>query len=154
MSFVKNVNFKLIAVFKKDNRIGQCSGCKKTTYIQNKTKNFCQQCIYRENHQGKNQIQVQIEKQRNKEYIPKEDNERQMFLEIWEERSHICENCKKNLGGEPKAQFFSHIKPKSTHPHLRLKKGNVRLLCFDCHYSYDFGSKETFNKLKLIKKSG
>lgn len=74
----------------------------------------------------------------------KKTGEKEVFLRVWESRPHYCSNpnCKRWLGNEPKAHFFSHIKPKSTHPELRLEESNIQLLCFDCHYEYDFGKKE------------
>jgi len=68
----------------------------------------------------------------------KKIGEKEIFFEIWEEREHYCKNCKSYLGEEPIAQFFAHIKPKSTHPKLRLDKNNIILLCSDCHYALDF----------------
>lgn len=72
--------------------------------------------------------------------------EKDLFFEIWHERDHICENCKRYLGEEAKTFYFSHIKPKSTHSELRLVKSNIQLLCRDCHYAFDFQGKEAFNK--------
>lgn len=73
-------------------------------------------------------------------YRKKATGEREMFLEIWDERPHICTNpkCKKPLG-EPKVHYFAHIKPKGKYPELRLVKSNVRLLCMECHHELDFG---------------
>lgn len=78
----------------------------------------------------------------------KQTGEREVFLAIWAIRPHICTNCWDKLGDEPLAHFFSHIKPKSTHPHLRLVPSNIQLLCFDCHYAHDFIGKEAFLKRK------
>jgi len=77
----------------------------------------------------------------------KKNSQKQMFFEIWEEREHICENCKRHLGKEPLAQFFSHIKPKGLYPELKFTKSNIQLLCFECHYADDFKGKEAFDKL-------
>lgn len=148
---------------------GICSGCGRETYIQNKTKNLCSTCIYKRSHEGKTQIEVQYEKSKQKlnngngfgfrpgqcsgndfqsSKRPTKSNwnkkvkvtgEREMFLEIWEERPHYCTNpdCRTFLGNEPKTVFFSHIKPKSVYSELRLEKSNVRLLCFSCHFAVD-----------------
>ena len=125
-------------------------------YIQSKTKQLCSRCVYKRNHNGKTEIEVAKEKQKLKPFKPiktkhkppKVTGEREMFLEIWNEREHYCSNgekCKNSkngigmyLGSEPKTFYFSHIKPKSTHPELRLVKSNVDLLCYDCHYERDF----------------
>jgi len=74
----------------------------------------------------------------------KPTGERDMFLEIWQERAHYCTNpdCRIFLGNEPKVHFFSHIKPKSVYPELRLQKTNIRLLCFDCHFATDHQGKK------------
>ena len=69
-----------------------------------------------------------------------------MFLAIWRTRPHVCVNCKVRLDEEAKAGYFAHIKPKSTHPELRLDMNNVMLLCYDCHYAFDHGGKEQFKK--------
>lgn len=65
-----------------------------------------------------------------------------MFLEVWKERLHVCENCKENLGNEPLAHFFSHI---SKDKKLELDKDNIQLLCRDCHYAFDFQGIDKFN---------
>ena len=148
---------------------GICSGCGDEKYIQNKTKNLCADCIYKRSHEGKTQIEVQYEKTKQKlsngngfgsrsgqcggnnfqsSKRPIKNNsskkiritgEREMFLEIWEERAHYCTNpkCRVFLGNEPKTVFFSHIKAKSVYPELRLEKTNIRLLCFSCHFDSD-----------------
>lgn len=137
---------------------GVCKGCGKEREIQNKTKCWCSECVYRRSHGGKSPLEVQIEKQKIKQSqqnnttkkkstfsrVIKVTGEREMFLEIWEEREHFCTNpdCRKFLGHEPKTYFFSHIKPKSTHPELRLEKSNIRLLCFDCHFAVDHQGKK------------
>ena len=69
----------------------------------------------------------------------KPTGEREMFIEIWNERPHICCHCKDPLGHEPIVHYFSHIKPKGKYPELRLVKSNVELLCIECHRKYDFG---------------
>tara|TARA_R110000868_G_scaffold411642_1_gene706639 strand:- start:1958 stop:2218 length:261 start_codon:yes stop_codon:yes gene_type:complete len=68
-----------------------------------------------------------------------------VFYEIWNERQHICENCKIYLGDDARTWFFSHIKPKGKYPELRLEKNNIQLLCYDCHYAHDFKTKEKYN---------
>lgn len=80
-------------------------------------------------------------------YQKKKTGEKELFLEIWAERPHVCVNCKSNLGKTPKTWFFSHIHPKSIYPALRLVKQNIQLLCFTCHRAYDQGTKEQYSKL-------
>lgn len=81
-----------------------------------------------------------------KKKFPKKTGEAEMFKQIWEEREHICINCKVYLGEEPIVHFFSHIKGKGANPELRLDKDNIDLLCRDCHYARDFQGKDKFNK--------
>lgn len=69
-----------------------------------------------------------------------------MFKEIWDERPHICINCKENLGNEMRTWFFSHIKNKKHYPQLRLDKNNIQLLCLKCHHEYDNGTRESYYK--------
>lgn len=134
-----------------EKRIGICKGCGNETFIQNKTLGLCSSCVYKKNHGGKSQAEVLMEKSRNKPvkvqapikckpYVYKRKNtgEKQIFLQIWEERAHVCENCGKPLGSVPKNFMFSHTKAKSVDPSRRLDKDNIRLLCWDCHYSLDF----------------
>ena len=77
----------------------------------------------------------------------KKTGEKKVFLEIWEEREHICTNCKEHLGSQPIVNYFAHIKPKSTHPELRLEKDNIQLMCMACHYAFDFQGIDKFNSL-------
>lgn len=78
----------------------------------------------------------------------KATGEKALFLEIWEEREHYCDNCKCHLGDEPLVFFFGHIKPKSVYPELRLDKKNIALWCFDCHQAHDHIGMNAFNKRK------
>jgi 5-methylcytosine-specific restriction endonuclease McrA len=133
-------------LIKRDNRQGQCSDCKKHTWIQNKTKVLCAFCVYKRNHGGKTMAEVIIERSRKKKPVRKNTGERELFMEIWHERNHFCENCGDVLH-EPQTHNFAHKKPKSTHPHLRLVKTNIMLLCYQCHYAYDHQGKQTFDRL-------
>lgn len=126
----------------------KCKECG-SPYIQNKTLQLCGECVYKKNHEGKSRQEVLHEKRKNSVRLPKRriqntrkkkpTGEREMFLEIWEERPHVCKNCGRHLGNEPRAHYFSHIHSKGAHPELRLKKSNVDLLCYDCHHDRDFG---------------
>ena len=73
--------------------------------------------------------------------------EKELFAIIWQERPHVCSNpkCKKPLGDEMVAHYFSHIYPKSIRPWLRLDPDNIELLCIECHHEHDFGKRT--NKL-------
>lgn len=76
-----------------------------------------------------------------------------LFKVIWETRSHICINCKIPLGNEAKTFYFSHIKSKKQFPELRLLAENIQLLCWDCHYAYDFQTKDKFDARKDLFKN-
>lgn len=80
----------------------------------------------------------------------KSTGERAIFLSIWDERPHYCENCGKPLGDTPKTHFFSHKKSKGAFPEQRLIKDNIELLCYECHYLWDHGSHEEFLKRKRV----
>lgn len=67
-----------------------------------------------------------------------------LFRAIWASRPHVCENCKAYLPEPARTFYFAHIKPKSTHPELRLDILNIRLLCFDCHTAQDHGTAEQY----------
>lgn len=80
----------------------------------------------------------------------KATGEKEVFLEIWDKRPHFCEHCGDYLGEEPNAFFFSHVKPKSTHPELRLEPENIKLHCTDCHYAKDHQTKEQYEARKKV----
>jgi len=135
---------------------GTCKQCGRDKWINN-SREICMDCVYFNNH-GETRIEARIRKQKEKQhkYIKKKKKpvrtkktgEKDLFWSIWQEREHFCENCGAFLGHEAKTYYFSHIKPKSTHPELRLKKSNVELLCWDCHTSWD-GNKVEYYKRKF-----
>lgn len=120
-------------------RIGLCKGCGKETHIQNKFLSLCKKCVYEKNHKDKKVIKKKVSK-------PKSTGERELFLEIWNERIHRCENCGIDLGRIPRAYMFAHIKAKSVDRANRLNKENIRLLCWDCHDALDKQGKEKYEK--------
>ena len=125
-----------------------CKCCGKETYIQNKTKTLCSECVFKFNHKGKSRYEVTIDKKRKGVKNSKTTGEKEIFIEIWQERPHVCENCKTFLGNEPKIWMFAHIIPKSVNRILRLVKKNIRLLCYDCHDALDKQGKEAYEKRK------
>lgn len=109
-----------------------CKDCGGEKYIFSKGR--CKQCANKTYKKLTNKI--------------KPTGEKQLFIEIWNQRPHMCINCNTWLGNDPCAHFFSHIKSKKQHPELRLVKTNIELLCFDCHYERDHGTKEKFERRK------
>ena len=80
--------------------------------------------------------------------------QKEMFLEIWEEREHTCDLCDRHLGHEPNAFYFSHILSKGSHPAYKLNKDNIMLNCMDCHVLWDNGDASKlkhYDKQKEIK---
>jgi len=134
---------------------GECNQCNEEKLIAN-SRGVCIDCTYQNNHGGKTKAEVQKERQKGKvqkkkpikKTTRKSTGERDLFVEIWNERPHYCENCKESLGGEPKVHYFSHIKSKGAYPSLRLVKSNIELLCLQCHQLWDFGDRNEFKNRK------
>lgn len=84
-------------------------------------------------------------------YKPKETAELKVFAEIWKRRKHECEHCGIPIR-EARAENFSHRKPKSTHPELRLQESNISLLCGDCHDAYGNRGKQVFENRKDLNR--
>ena len=124
---------------------GVCTRCGKEKFIQN-SRGVCIECVFELNHGGKTRLQTYTERARKSVKHSETTGERVLFLEIWKEREHICENCKEILGEEPKVWMFAHIIGKGANKLLRLVKKNIRLLCYDCHYALDSRGKEEYEK--------
>lgn len=75
-----------------------------------------------------------------------------LYLEIWNERQHNCTVCKKYLWNEPKAHFFAHILSKGAYPSYKFNKENITILCYDCHYRFDFGSSKDDERFAWLHK--
>ena len=84
-----------------------------------------------------------------------------LYKNIWLKREHFCAECGCFLGYERRAMFFSHILPKGKYPKLRHVEENIDLLCFECHYKWEFSGKrkemkvydeEKVLRLKLLDK--
>lgn len=82
----------------------------------------------------------------------KKTGEAELFQEVWDEREHVCINCKLELGDEMRTFYFSHIKGKGSHPELRLLKENIQILCFECHTAYDQQGRDKYNARKDINR--
>ena len=82
----------------------------------------------------------------------KKTGERELHLELWNQnKHHTCQNCRKELGSYPNPAFFSHILPKGKFPEHRLNPNNFKIICFDCHQLWEFG---TLDKLKDFNLTG
>lgn len=58
---------------------------------------------------------------------------RNLFLHIWNKRSHVSEVSGSRLGNEPLTIFFHHILPKEKYPQAALDEDNIILLTFEEH---------------------
>lgn len=72
-------------------------------------------------------------KSRKKRRIAELWTESEVFLEIWNERLHKCEDCWRNIN-EPHAHNFDHEIPKSRWEEFRYDKNNIKIRCFPCHF--------------------
>lgn len=68
--------------------------------------------------------------------------EKEVFLQIWNERPHVSQVSGDPLGEEPNVWFFAHLLGKKAYPKFRLKKQAIYLMTPDEHYEYDHGSPE------------
>lgn len=131
-------------------KIGICSGCGRETRIQNRYLNLCANCVYKRTHKGMSRYEV-LRKMANdrKERVNRRfrnTGERDVFLRIWNQRPHYCENCGRYLGDEPRAIFFSHRVAKSVSERDRLNPENIDLLCGDCHFARDHQGQSVYEK--------
>jgi 5-methylcytosine-specific restriction endonuclease McrA len=67
-------------------------------------------------------------------------SEADLFREIWDARKHECEQCGRTLR-TARAHNFDHTEPKSRGESRRLDPGNVKILCFACHFEKTSGQK-------------
>ena len=93
------------------------------------------------------------------ERIKKDWSEMKVFIEIWKDRIHICDNCWKSIKFFH-SSCFAHKLNKRDNPKLRYDKNNIALvhgifeikneetwLTYDCHKEYDLKLKEIIKKL-------
>ena len=71
--------------------------------------------------------------EKKKKRLKEEWSESAIFMEIWGEREHKCEECGK-LIQNPKPHHFDHVKWKWMNKDKRLDKSNIQILCFGCHF--------------------
>lgn len=78
------------------------------------------------------------------------------FLEIWNERPHICFETGEPIYGEPLTIYFHHVLEKANHKKYRYKKWNIVLVSHmthsKCHNNIDFAPKIKAYRDSLIKK--
>lgn len=55
------------------------------------------------------------------------------FLEIWDEREHICFESGQPIYGEPLTLYFHHVLEKELYPQYRYKKWNIVLVTWAVH---------------------
>ena len=67
----------------------------------------------------------------------KSSGQKELFIEIWNEREHVSELSGKHLGNDMNAWFFAHILSKGSNPHLKLNKDNIMLLTQEEHWQLD-----------------
>lgn len=81
-------------------------------------------------------------------------NMREFFLQIWNKKTHKCENCGKWLGNEPLSYMFDHLLEKSKYPDLKYEENNIMLVCLECHDSKTRGflTETVRSKIEAIKK--
>ena len=60
-------------------------------------------------------------------------SQKELFMEIWNERPHECVECGRILR-EPRPHNFDHIVTKWARRDLRYDKDNIQILCFACHF--------------------
>lgn len=71
----------------------------------------------------------------------------QMYTEIWNEREHKCIICSGRIYGELKNLYMDHILEKSIYPELRYEKGNIAVVCSQCHTNKDGNRPERYQEL-------
>lgn len=142
-------------------RIGQCSfpDCKYHGPFANSTRSLCPYHNKKRleaarairpdkllKHQYKIRRVKKLPHQDRRRKIRKPTGEKAVFFKIWNERPHVCTNCKIPLGDEACTFHFAHILSKKQRPDLRLVESNITILCFDCHQQYDQGTKESYSQ--------
>lgn len=94
-------------------------------------------------------------KRANKTKPPKRKNtgEKELFLQIWEERPHVSEISGKSLGNEPKAIYFFHILGKGAYPAYKLNPDNIILTTEQEHIDWhSMGKDDLIQKEPKFKK--
>jgi 5-methylcytosine-specific restriction endonuclease McrA len=79
-----------------------------------------------------------------------QETDGKIYLAVWNERPHNCENCEciiYNL----RSLNFHHLAEKRNYPELRHIKENIALLCADCHSQVEINPAKT-PKLNLRRR--
>ena len=86
-------------------------------------------------------------------------SELKMFMEIWEERYHICFSCNNPIKNWHPSNF-AHILSKWMYPKYRLMKANIAMVHgifeWDCHKEIDYdvaGNKKEIEEILLSSES-
>lgn len=129
-----------------------CSCCKKEHRIYDRNKWLCKKCYEKKKKEKYDRITSS-----------KYNNDlRNVFTNIWQNREHVCYHCGKKILN-PQAINFSHILSRNCHPRLRCESKNIILVCADCHRIYEFGdrsmlkrqiSQELIDELLNIERNG
>lgn len=133
-----------------------CKQCGDNKPVAN-SRGICIDCVYKNNHNGMSRYEVSFSKKKktndNRSNMLKRD--KLFYLLCFRNKKQICEECGKKLppvfedeNGIVAIYRYSHILPKSTYPRLRHNLDNINILCFDCHYRWDFGDKK---KMKIYE---
>ncbi len=69
------------------------------------------------------------------------EKDTEFYMEVWNERDHVCIECGKYLGEVPSRDMFSHLLTKGAHPLLRRVKENIAIKCAPCHHRWEFGDR-------------
>jgi hypothetical protein len=82
----------------------------------------------------------------------KKGGEKDLFLEIWNERPHVSE-----VSGKPIKEFdircFSHTLTKGAYPSMRLSKKNIVLMTPEEHHEWEFTDRKDpkWDKIKKLE---
>lgn len=88
-----------------------------------------------------------------KEKADKFPADREFYLEIWEEREHVCFSSGEYLGSEPLTLYFHHCLPKKQYPQYRYCKWNIVILSWSEHTKADNGLNKKVNEyVETLKK--
>lgn len=107
-------------------KLKPCKECGEDSYLWSKGR--CKRCVSK-SYGG---IKPTVNNERAKLQKQQFNTDREFYLEVWNERPHVCINCNCNLG-EINLLYFHHIIRKSTYPQFRYDKDNIAILCGQCH---------------------